>query len=250
MNRGIQGSKLLSDLYEGRDHNVPVGKNILTNDASRMEKRLLPLTEGSPLTSLHMDQFDVFGSDRDSKAAKRDEDQNNVHFKDRAVLNDGLLVEAAFEGDDGVLNLVRRNGDVVQIKDFLVQSDFGIGATGPMGDRGYDGYNGDDGDDGKDGDIGCEGPPGPLGLIGPPGDDGEDGTRGATGPMGQEGETGLQGFIGDKGRYGHEGARGKAGPDCVGGGQGEAGPAGASLNPSVVISETEPGETAVLWGIP
>jgi len=248
--KGIKESKLLSNLYEGNDHSVPVGKNILTNTASQVDKKLLPHSSGSPLTSLHMEQFDVFGDDRESKAAKRNVNTDTVDFNTREVKNDGLLVEAAFESKDGTLNLVRRNGEVVQIKDFLIQSDFGRGPTGPRGERGNDGDDGDTGDDGPDGAVGCEGPPGPLGLPGEQGDPGEDGIQGRKGPMGPEGDVGIQGPVGEKGRYGHEGARGQPGPECIGGEDGPAGPAGATIESTVIISESNPGGNAVIWGKP
>lgn len=247
---GVKESKLLSDLYEGHDHNVPVGKNILTNTASQVDKKLLPHSSGSPLTSLHMDQFDVFGDDRELKEAKRNADQDDVEFRTREVLNDGLIVEAAFEDQDGVLNLVRRNGEVLQIKGFLIQSDFGRGPTGPQGERGYDGYDGEDGEDGPDGAVGCEGPPGPLGLQGSPGEPGEDGVRGNQGPMGQEGAVGLQGPQGEKGRFGHEGARGRPGPDCIGGEDGPQGEQGTTPEFNVVLSDSNPGGNTVIWGKP
>tara|TARA_B100000700_G_scaffold101966_1_gene114995 strand:+ start:47332 stop:48087 length:756 start_codon:yes stop_codon:yes gene_type:complete len=250
MDIGIKESKLLSDLYEGNDSNVPIGQNILVNDASKVEDRLKPLTSGDPLTSLHVDQFDAFGRELEGKSAKRDTQEDDVEFTTREVVNDGLIVEAAFNAESGTLNLVRRNGDVVQVHDFFVQSDFGIGATGPKGERGYDGHDGDDGEDGLDGEKGCPGAPGELGLIGPMGDPGEDGPHGIAGPIGQEGEVGLQGVQGDQGRYGHEGARGQKGPDCINEGQGAQGAAGKTVNATTVISRSDPGDSAVMWAVP
>lgn len=249
MVQGIKQSSLLSDLYEENESKVPVGQNILTNTTG-IRERLQPLTRGNPLTTLRAEQFDAIGSSRQGKAVKWDSEKGSVTFKDRDVLNDALIEDVAFEPEDGTLNIVRRNGELLQIRGFLVQSDFGVGPTGPRGAKGYDGHDGDSGDEGRDGEQGCEGPPGPLGLEGPMGEPGKDGLTGPTGPIGQEGATGLQGPPGDQGRYGHEGARGRPGPSCVGGGAGAKGPDGESVIPHVVISATEPEGNVVLWGIP
>lgn len=249
MQQGIKQSKLVSDLYEGNDRNVPVGRVILTNTAKNNSKETQPQTAGQPLTSLHLEQFDAFGRSRQQKATKRDEENSTVNFADREVPNDGLIVEAAFDDNGGVLNLVRANGQVMTVDGFLVQPDFGRGATGPKGDPGFDAHDGYDGEDGPEGEPGCEGPEGALGEIGPMGAAGADGAQGIPGPIGQPGPTGVPGPMGPMGRFGHEGARGPAGPACEAD-SGGAGSAGSQVNGDVVISSSEPGDTAVLWGIP
>lgn len=249
MVRGITNSKLLSDMHERTERDVPIGQNILTNDSAAVSEKILPLTRGQPVTSLHMDQFDVFGRSRQNKAAVRDSSENNVAFQDREQINDGLVADAGFDDTNGLLNIVKQNSEVLVINGFLTQSDFGRGATGPQGARGFDGYEGDDGDDGPDGGAGCEGPKGETGLIGEMGEPGKDGPPGIPGPMGQEGWTGLQGPPGDMGRIGHEGARGPKGHECLSDG-GADGENGRALNGSVVINSSEPSSDSVLWGIP
>lgn len=248
MVKGVKYSKLVSDLYEGKTQNVPVGKVIVTNTPKHNSEGTAPLTAGTPLNNLELDQFDVFGTTRQNKSLGREE-SNDVDFKGRDVVNDGLILEGAFDVQNGVINLVRRNGSVLAIDGLLTQADFGIGPTGPAGESGYDGYDGDDGDDGNDGDEGCEGPEGALGEIGPMGKAGEDGPQGIAGPIGQTGLEGQMGPVGPMGRFGHEGARGERGATCEAE-PGSPGTEGTPLNTSVVISQSEPDNTAVLWGIP
>lgn len=249
MVRGIKESKLLSDLLEGQDSNVPVGRTILTNTRENNSKETKSPFDGKPLTNLHVDQFDAFGKSRQDRATKRNEDTSDVAFSDRAVINDGLIVESAFDNEGGVINFVRTNGQVFDVDGLLTQADFGRGATGPKGDPGFDAYGGDDGEEGPEGDTGCEGAEGKDGELGPPGKDGEDGPTGIQGPGGQPGPPGPMGPFGPLGREGHEGARGPRGLSCLSD-SGSAGPDGASINPNVVISATEPSGNVVLWGIP
>lgn len=249
MQQGVKSSRLVSNLFEGNDKNVPVGRTILTNNPKHNSKGTKPQTEGQPLTSLHIDQFDAFGRSRQQRATKRDDENSEVSFSEREILNDGLIVEAAFDSSSGVLNMVRANGEVLPIDGFLTQPDFGKGATGPKGEPGLEAFDGYDGEDGPDGDPGCEGKEGDVGEMGAMGQAGADGAQGIPGPVGQPGPAGMMGQVGPMGRFGHEGARGPAGLVCEAE-SGAPGTEGQSVNDSVVISSSEPEDNAVLWGIP
>ena len=246
---GIKQSVLVSNLLEGNDESVPIGQKIITNTVKDNSKNLMPRTEGEKLTSLHIDQFDAFGTWRQSKAAKRDDAEGDVAYADREIINDGLIVEASFDSEGGVINMVRKNAQVLMIDGLLTQADFGKGPTGPRGDHGHPGYDGFDGNDGPDGPAGCAGPKGADGPQGEMGQAGADGPQGIPGPIGQQGPEGIQGQDGDMGRFGHEGARGARGIQCDAE-PGSAGAPGAAVNTSVVISASEPDNLTVLWGLP
>ena len=249
MKVGIRESKLLANLLEGKESRVPVGKTIITNNAHEITKGIMPRTAGHPLTTLHIDQFDAFGSSKQQKAAKRDDQVSDVAYVEREVINDGLIVEAAFDDSGGLINMVKKNSQILVIDGLLTQADFGTGATGPKGDHGFDAYDGFDGDEGADGATGCAGPEGAEGQPGPRGASNADGAQGIPGHIGQQGPEGIQGQVGDMGRFGHEGARGRPGSVCETE-LGAAGVPGAAANSNVVISPTEPDNLTVLWGLP
>lgn len=246
---GIKQSRLLADLLEGKKQNVPVGRTVVSHNIAKNPDTVMPLTKGQPLTSLHIEEFDVFGSSRQNQSVKRNDNTNSAAFIAREVVNDGLLVEGAFDPEDGTVNLVRRNGEVLVIPGMLVQADFGSGPTGPRGDPGIDAHDGYDGEDGPDGSSGCVGAEGRDGEFGPMGQPGADGPQGVPGPIGETGDTGIQGSMGPTGRYGHEGARGRKGSDCSNT-AGPSGSSGVSGNGSVVISSSAPSAGVFLWGIP
>jgi len=249
MKVGIRESRLLANLLEGHEERVPVGRTIITNNAREISKDIMPRTAGHPLTTLHIDQFDVFGGSKQQKAAKRDEQDSGVAYKDREIINDGLIVEAAFDDTGGLINIVKKNTQILVIDGLLTQADFGTGATGPKGDHGFDAYDGFDGDEGPEGQPGCAGAEGKDGESGTRGESGKDGAQGIPGPIGQQGLEGIPGQLGDMGRFGHEGGRGRPGSVCDTE-PGAAGTPGASTNSNVVISPTEPDNLTVLWGLP
>jgi hypothetical protein len=246
---GIKQSVLVSNLLEGNEERVPIGQKIITNTVKSNSKDLMPRTAGQKLTSLHIDQFDVFGAYRQSKATKRDDAKGDVSYAEREIINDGLIVDAAFDAEGGVVNMVRKNAQVLMVDGLLTQGDFGTGPTGPKGEPGHPGYDGFDGNDGPTGPTGCAGPNGGDGPQGEMGQAGADGPQGIPGPMGGPGPEGIQGQDGDMGRYGHEGARGARGIQCDAE-PGSTGTPGAAANTSVVISASEPDNLTVLWGLP
>jgi hypothetical protein len=248
--KGISESKLVSDLYENKNQNVPVGKTILYNDLDKLPEEAKPLNAGEPITNLDLSQFDAFGIERQTLSTKRDSDTDEVTFSERAVVNDGLLVEGAFKEEDGCLVLVKANGEVLEVDGFLRQSDFGSGPPGTKGDIGYDGDYAFDGRDGKEGDDGCGGSDGSEGDLGTQGNTGDDGPPGVSGPPGQVGQKGVQGSIGNPGRIGQEGARGPRGSRCDGGGQGPTGADGVSPYDTVVITSSTPDSLTLIWAIP
>jgi len=82
---------------------------------------------------------------------------------------------------------------------------------------------------------------GELGLRGPAGPTGPEGIQGETGPIGPQGVTGATGDIGPTGPQGIQGETGPVGPQGVTGETGDTGDKG------IVISETTPENTDVLW---
>lgn len=247
---GVKGSELVSDLLEGKQQKVPVGRRVVYHEIEKNDAEVLPQTAGQELTHLHISQFDAFGLENESLAAKRDEHGNEVEFNTKDVQNDGLVAEAAFQDGDGKLVLVRRDGTTLEIDGFLSQSDFGTGLSGPRGNPGLEGDDAFDGEDGSDGGEGCAGEEGGIGELGPLGKTETDGVQGIPGPLGGPGPPGPQGPPGKTGRFGHEGGRGRTGSSCGGGGSGGAGEDGQAPIFNVVISSEPPQDSkAVLWGV-
>lgn len=249
--RGITGSKLLSNLYEGNVQNVPIGQTPLTNVFEQNPASVYPQILGMPLTNRSIDDFEIADLEMENKAIKRNDLTNELEFVDATVVNDGKIVAIDFNQETGTVSIIKANGEIVAIEGLLTQVDFGVGKQGDRGLRGQDGIDGLDGDDGDVGDDGCEGEQGKQGAKGNPGAEGKDGAIGIPGPIGETGLDGLQGPVGKQGRFGHEGSRGRKGPSCGADAQGADGVEGEAPVPSVVISNTAPSDaTVLLWGKP
>jgi hypothetical protein len=128
-------------------------------------------------------------------------------------------------------------GDVVEFNGSSYYAPVGIFSSYSPPENGWVlvASKGDTGSDGADGATGPEGPQGPQGLNGLDGLNGADGADGDEGPQGPEGPQGLQG---PEGPEGPEGPAGENGLDGLDGADGETG---------VVISESAPLSTEVLW---
>lgn len=101
-------------------------------------------------------------------------------------------------------------------------------------------------------DVGSvQGPTGPQGVTGPQGATGAFGVTGATGPQGDPGgatgATGPMGADGLQGTTGPTGAQGVAGPNGDDGVDGATGATGSTGPIPIVVSDTEPGSTNVIW---
>lgn len=241
-------SKLVADMYEGKERHITVGQRIFTQDGRFLTEKEKPLSFGAGLTGLDISQFDAFGSDRQQLIPKRNDDNNELDFIEPFANNMLQIAAVAFDNESGILRFVRKNGEEFEITGFLTQPDFGVGLPGLRGPPGIDGFEGYDGSDGSDGPTGCDGEEGPCGEEGVPGESGEDGPQGPQGPPGGPGPEGLRGFDGEQGRTGNEGCEGKQG--CPGECLGTIGTAGVSPIFTVVFSATEPTDNRVyLWGV-
>lgn len=248
LTRGISSNQLVADLLEGVQKTIPVGQTPLTNDFDKNPKSVYPVSVGQPLSVLRIEDFDVIGSENDSKTLVRSELSNEVLYNETTAFNDEVVIDAGFDEAKGVLNIVRANGSVLTISGFLRQNDFGIGPAGPVGERGIDGADGEDGDDGDPGPDGCAGVAGIQGEEGDDGEEGLDGPPGIPGQMGQNGLPGLRGPVGKAGRFGHEGSRGQKGLSCTEGSAGSSGEVGEQPVETVVISSTATTGSTLVWG--
>lgn len=248
--RGITSSPLLSDLYEGKRTNVPVGQVPLTNTYEQNNPDVYPVAVDKSLIERDVSDFEAIGSEIQFKAIKRDDINNDITFVDPNVTNDGRIVKVNFDSVNGILSIIKANQEIIEVGGFLTQRDFGTGIIGPRGLNGVDGEPGQIGDDGPTGPDGCVGDPGTMGLPGPPGNPGKDGVQGHQGPIGQTGVKGIQGPTGKPGRIGHEGARGRKGLSCGPESEGAPGAEGESPTGAVVISATAPTDSSLIWGKP
>jgi len=246
---GVTSSPLLSNLLEGKKQTVPVGQVPLTNTVSQNDPNVYPTTLGSPLTDLRLSDFEAIGANIQNTTLQRDDTTNKVAFADTSTSSATNIVQADFNDKSGTLSIIKADGSVITIPHFLVQTDFGVGPTGPKGVPGNDGMPGNDGFNGFDGDTGCAGATGATGPAGVPGAAGADGVQGPAGQIGQPGLAGMQGIPGEQGRYGDDGARGRKGQSCTAS-LGSSGPAGVSPVAAVVVSATAPTDGSLLWGKP
>lgn len=120
-----------------------------------------------------------------------------VHTEPGADINNTGIVNGNFDDASGTLTLNLMNGQKVQIRGFMTQSDIGTGPEGPQGLSGMNGTDGLLGEDGLQGPPGCQGPPGapgptgPKGEVGPQGKQGDIGPTGPTGPKGDDGQVDI-----------------------------------------------------------
>lgn len=160
------------------------------------------------------------------------------------------LYKGYFDREQGTLNLIKTNGQVLEIQGFHTQLALGIGLEGKKGKMGKPAKPGRPGSDGEEGCAGCAGPMGLEGERGLAGKAGLDGRQGPEGPEGCAGLEGERGPPGPQGGPGVQGPRGPKGPSCV---RGPRGPAGPPPITRVVISPLAPAghnASALLWGIP
>lgn len=245
--RGISKSALYKRAVEGDVSQVPIGKTILTNDIEKNSANVRFEGQGQEIETLQLKMFACYG--REELQVVRKNLSSAIDYASREILNNGLVKEVSFDKQNGVLNIVKQNGELLAIPGFLCQKDFGVGPAGPCGDRGKDGHDGEDGRHGKKGETGCAGIEGPVGIYGDTGIDGEEGDLGGEGDAGCEGTEGPQGAVGAAGISGFEGSRGFRGDGCSKAETGPAGQAGAALNNRFAITDA-PDALSVFWAFP
>jgi hypothetical protein len=199
---------------------------------------------------------------------------SSITFPDNTTLNSasalagtsgfsGATGSSGFSGDSGISGFSGQTGDSgisgfsgqtgdSGFSGFSGYSGFsgatGTGTSGFSGDSGFSGFSGQTGDSGF---SGFSGQTGDSGFSGYSGAIGETGISGFSGFSGDLGTSGFSGQTGDSGISGYSGTSGYSGdnPGSSGfsGFSGYSGISGLSGSDGLVISETPPENTNILW---
>lgn len=222
---------------------VPIGRTVFTNVKKQNSKAVQSAQTGDELKAPTYQLIEAPGYDGEQAYRTNVDD---VYFDAPIDRASRQIAECSFDPDKGILQIVRKNGEVIAATSFLRQIDFGVGPQGPRGDSGKDQEDGVDGRDGADGITGCAGPNGAEGRPGPMGDFGIEGVVGPQGMFGPLGPTGPRGDRGIQGPPGFEGKRGLCGPSCPTTSQGPCGPVGQTMKKEVSL-EDHPQMDDLIW---
>ncbi|QYW03417.1 hypothetical protein pEaSNUABM34_00115 [Erwinia phage pEa_SNUABM_34] len=197
------------------------------------------------MTDLKLSQIETTGNDEGKSVVAV---AGGIQFESSDVLTTTQIASVKFDSKNGVLVLIKQNGDLVNIPGLPTSAMFGSGKQGKRGAPGAAGRDGRDGRDGSTGADGCGGLPGARGLNGTAGEPGRDGATGPDGDTGPDGKDGPTGPIGPTGPTGILGPRGNDGPSCIAGATGPTGPAPIE---TAVLSNVQPTASNVfVWLYP